>query len=90
VEVDPSFDNREDDHHFDGGAARARGEALKVVPTTQKRALNLSRAPVSSVLILRSDGTSSWQKRHSGMSARSAAVDRKAFRAGSSACTDRR
>ena len=90
VEVDPSFDNREDDHHFDGGAARARGEALKVVPTTQKRALNLSRAPVSSVLILRSDGTSSWQKRHSGMSARSAAVDRKALRAGSSACTDRR
>jgi hypothetical protein len=37
-----------------------------------------------------SDGTSSWQKRQSGMSARSAAVDRRALRAGSSACTDRR
>jgi hypothetical protein len=50
--VEVEVEVREDDHHFDGGAARARGEALKVVPTTQKRALNLSRAPVSSVLIL--------------------------------------
>jgi hypothetical protein len=31
VEVDPAFDDREDDHHLDAGTARARGEALEVV-----------------------------------------------------------